>query len=420
MAVGRFWRRYRGWIAAAVLVSIGVTVHFVWRGTKTVEAPTTYTASAVETGTIQVTVAGTGNLDVRDLVTVSPKTSGTIATLEVAEGDTVTAGDTLYVLEGDDAAKATAQAAAAKRQASSQVSQAEVSVLQAEQSLDKLESRTASDPEGVASDTEIEIGEKQVAIAKAGLTSAKANYNTAVDNYDDAKNAENNLYVTAPCSGTIWTLDLAVGDSVSAGSGGSSGGSTVGGTTGTSSSSSGLTIARDSELAVLLAVNEVDVPALKVGQSVDVAFDALPDFTVTGKVDAIASKGAVNQGVVTYDVWISLDVTDPKLKTGMSASATIVTAVARDALLVPNAAVKTNEDDATKYVQVMDAGASAPRDVTIITGLKGDSETVVLSGLKSGDKVVTKTTEGSSGQDASSGDSGSGGMMLPGMDGPPR
>ena len=50
---------------------------------------------------------------------------------------------------------------------------------------------------------------------------------------------------------------------------------------------------------------------------------------------------------------------DKRLKTGMSTSATIVTAVARDVLLVPNAAVKTIDEGS--YVQVMEPGATAPR-----------------------------------------------------------
>ena len=156
MAVGRWWRRYRGWVAVAALVAIGLTAYLVLRGGEPETAATTYTTTAAERGTISVTVAGSGNLDVRDLVSVTPKVSGTIASLAVEEGDRVEAGDVLFVLDDEDADKATAQALAAQRQAQQSVHQAEVSVLQAGDSLDKLEDRS-DDATNAPTDDELAI-----------------------------------------------------------------------------------------------------------------------------------------------------------------------------------------------------------------------------------------------------------------------
>ena len=89
-----------------------------------------------------------------------------------------------------------------------------------------------------------------------------------------------------------------------------------------------------------LAVNEVDQPSLKKGQDVDSLRRAARPHR-TGKVDEVDDKGTVSSGVVTYDVWVALDVTDKRLRSGMSSSVTIVTDVARNVLLVPNAAVKS-------------------------------------------------------------------------------
>ena len=172
-------------------------------------------------------------------------------------------------------------------------------------------------------------------------------------------------------------------------------------------------------MAVQLSVNEVDVPSLAVGQTAELTFDAVPDLTITGKVDSVGEDGTVSQGVVTYDVWVTLDVNDARLKPGMSSTANIVTAVARNVLLVPNAAIKTG--DQGSYVQVMESGAAAPKNVYVTTGLAGDSETVVESGISTGTLVVTKTTtadSSSSSSSSSTGRSGEGGFMMMGS-GPP-
>ena len=135
-------------------------------------------------------------------------------------------------------------------------------------------------------------------MAKAGVTSAKASLLTANTAYAQAKDAEGNLDVTAPCGGTVWQVNVEAGDPVSTGSGSSSAsngastasasgssGSSSGTSTGSSSNSVPVTIARDSEMAVKLSVNEVDIPSLAVGQAAELTFDAVPDLTITGKVD---------------------------------------------------------------------------------------------------------------------------------------
>jgi len=117
---------------------------------------------------------------------------------------------------------------------------------------------------------------------------------------------------------------------------------------------------------------------------------------------------------------------DPRLKIGMSSSATIVTQIARDVLLVPNAAVKSDTDG--DYVQVLDSGADEPRVVRVTSGLKGATQTEVTQGLEAGLAVVTKTVTAEDAADASSSGSASGrieggpegGMMIaPGMGGGP-
>ncbi len=98
---------------------------------------------------------------------------------------------------------------------------------------------------------------------------------------------------------------------------------------------------------------------------------------------------------------ISFDTQDPRIKSGMSVNASIITEVKTDVLAVPNNAVKTQGQ--SHFVEVFDsplpvtAGTQgtmsliAPRRVTVETGLSNDSMTEIRTGLTLGEQVVTRT-----------------------------
>lgn len=211
----------------------------------------------------------------------------------------------------------------------------------------------------------------------------------------DARDALADYYIRAPISGTIATFSAKLHD--------------------TAGSSSLGTIISPTQVANI-GLNEVDVAKITVGDKVTMTFDALPDITAVGHVSAVDSVGTVSQGVVTYNVQISFDSKEAGVKPGMSVSASIVTDVKQDALVVPGAAVKTQ--GAQKYVQTFtpalvaasstaSASAGIPTDRTptrtnVETGLSNDTETEIISGLTEGTQVVvrsiTQTTSSASTQ----------------------
>ena len=83
-----------------------------------------------------------------------------------------------------------------------------------------------------------------------------------------------------------------------------------------------------------VTVDELDVSQLRQGQGVIVAADALPGIKLSGSVERIASTSTRLNGVVSYNVRVSLPGA-AALKSGMSAIATIVLASKPDALLAP-------------------------------------------------------------------------------------
>ncbi len=69
-------------------------------------------------------------------------------------------------------------------------------------------------------------------------------------------------------------------------------------------------------------VTEIKVPTLKVGQSVTIQFDALPDAALKGEVESISDVAQVKSGDVVYPVKIKVLDNDPRLRWGMTAAVT--------------------------------------------------------------------------------------------------
>jgi multidrug efflux pump subunit AcrA (membrane-fusion protein) len=155
-----------------------------------------------------------------------------------------------------------------------------------------------------------------------------------------------------------------------------------------------------------VAFSESDISKVKVGQSATVSLDALSGVELAGHVSAISPLGTTSSSVVSYDATITLDQNDPRVKPGMSASASVITAQASGVTL-PNSAVTGNGSLTT--VQQMKNGRTVSTPVEV--GLKGDSRTQIVSGLPSGAQVVVTTTLpalGSSTGSSASGTSGTG------------
>jgi HlyD family secretion protein len=200
---------------------------------------------------------------------------------------------------------------------------------------------------------------------------------------ESKQNAYDDCFVYAPFDGVVATFTAQVGEPS---------GSSIG------------TLITKQKLATI-SLNEVDIAKIKLGQKATLTFDAIDVLTITGVVSEIDSIGTVSQGVVSYSVKIGLDVGDDRIKPGMSVSATIITDMAQDVITVPTSAIKTQ--NGTSYVETFDSplvtaatgvqGSTSlklPNQVEVTLGLVGDSSTEIISGLKEGDIVVTKTISG--------------------------
>ncbi len=151
-----------------------------------------------------------------------------------------------------------------------------------------------------------------------------------------------------------------------------------------------------SDFEVEIDISESDINKLKVGNSVEITFDAFgEDKKFQGRVSFIEPAETVIQEVIYYKAKIEL-INVPNsylqnIKPGMTANTTIVTNFKSDVLVVPNRAIVDKNGDG-KFIRVLDMGEM--REVPIETGMRGDEGMIeIISGLEAGAEVVTYIKE---------------------------
>jgi HlyD family secretion protein len=190
------------------------------------------------------------------------------------------------------------------------------------------------------------------------------------------------------------------------------------------------TITDTSKMQVTLAVDELDINKVQVGQTTTVKIDDIENKSFTGIVESIAQSGTTTNNVTTYDVVVTIN-NPENVKIGMNANVTIAVQSKANVLTVPVEAII--EKNGKKYVMVQDTQKSsssskkasnnttAGKLVEVKTGLKNKTLIEITSGVTEGQVVMTELSESTSTSTKStkSKTSQSSGMSGGGMGGPP-
>jgi multidrug efflux pump subunit AcrA (membrane-fusion protein) len=140
-------------------------------------------------------------------------------------------------------------------------------------------------------------------------------------------------------------------------------------------------------MEVSASFSETDAAKIRVGQPATVTVSALPSEKLAAHVISVGVIGTSSSGVVEYTVVFALDRTTTQLKPGMSANVSDTVDERDNVLGVPSSAVTGS--GATARVTVLKNGVQ--QTVPVVAGLKGDTTTEIVSGLTSGEQVVTST-----------------------------
>ncbi len=142
-----------------------------------------------------------------------------------------------------------------------------------------------------------------------------------------------------------------------------------------------------SSMTVKTKVREVDLHKIVIGQPCRIAVDAYPEVTFSGNVAFIGALATGHlqseSGDKYFQISISVNGEDPRLRPGMTARTTILSEQLKDTLSIPVQAVFP--ENGTNYCYLF--GGHGFRKEEIIIGHQNEDFVQVISGLKKGDRV---------------------------------
>jgi HlyD family secretion protein len=394
--------------------------------------PTEVEFAKVSRSTIIEKVSASGKIQPEVEVKLSPDVSGEIVSLNVAEGDSVVAGQELLKIRPDNYVSLLARAEAQMNATKANMEQSKAVLAQSEARLSKAKidyDRNAKlHKDKVISDADFDQFVSAYTVAKQDLEAAKANVNAANYNVKSSeatlKEAKTNLTKTtiyAPQSGIISKLNVELGERVV-------GTSQMAGT-------EMLRIANLNKMEVRVNVNENDITRVSIGDTVLIDVDAFSSserkfkgvvYEIASSANSSGASAVSNDAVTEFEVKIRVlrssyaDLIKGKLsyplKPGMTASVEILTNRKENTLTVPLSSVTTREigavaegekkeEDGTNSMNSNDALEAKKRKentkevvfvmekgkakmIQVKTGVSDFENIEIVSGLKDGQEII--------------------------------
>jgi HlyD family secretion protein len=411
----------KGKIIAGVvaLVVIGAVVGGVYYSSAA--SATSVTVARVTSETLGVIVTASGKVEAARKADVYPPTAGLLVSVDVKDGDTVKAGETLAKMDSGplrlqvkqaiaglkgakaqlDAVNKGVPAAIDKAAADAGINAAQAAYDSAAAAYDAFFAVYGADPSQEATLTQLHLAKKQ---AYAGLQSAKsgraklttmaktslakASARAAVDSANYAlhlaRETLEKATLTAPIDGVV--VFNAVG---APGTDGTVPKASVGAAV--APGSAPFTVVDLASLNFNAQVDEADVAKIKADMNAKVSLDAFVTIQFPGKVKSIRSTAVqTTTGGIAFPVLVAIDQAKEQILLGMSGSVDIEVNAVSGALTVPIEAIL--DDAGKKYVFVVKNDKVTKVEVT--TGALTDTRAQILTGLTQGDTVATsKLTE---------------------------
>lgn len=339
-----------------------------------------YRLESVGKGEITQLVSANGTINPVSLISVGTQVSGIVKKLYVDFNDKVEKGQIL--LELDDSLLAAQQK---QSRANAQSAMASLDLATANESR----MRNLFGQEYVSrQELDTAVQAKKAAEAQVLATRAVVEKDTANVAY---------TVIRSPVSGVVVDRAVDVGQTVAA----------------SLQTPTLFKIAQDlAQMQIHANFAEADIGSIKVNQVVKFTVDAFPNRNFQGEVRQVRLNPTTQQNVVTYDVVINVDNPEQILMPGMTAYVNIAVNERKDALLVPNAALrfkpasaptsapngmgkkngdKTKRDGFSGKVYVLENGE--PVAISVSLGITDGRNTEIVGGeLKAGDQIIIGDT----------------------------
>lgn len=364
-------------LAALLAASMALCAGCGSQSDDTAEDDQTPSGTAVEVtevtqGAMSTEYSVNGKVAADNEVQVFPMLAGQVLTLSVSEGDKVSKGQALLSVDTSTVTSTMSSLResynATKTATDKAIENAQISVQQAQLAVENTEALLEA---GAAAEQDLTKAKQGLEQAQAGVAQARAQQAASLAQIQasmDQINKQASLgTVTAPCAGTVTTVNVVQGGMAS-------------------SAQPAVVIAEDSRVKIKASVSEDVFAGLHVGDSAGVQISVLSDEVKTAKI--LSLPAAANQQTNLYDVSVSVpDGSEPAI--GAFATVIFYTDRRENTLSVPTECVLTGNDN-ERYLFTVDEGGTTAKRVTVETGLVGKTQTEITSGLTAGDRVVTK------------------------------
>lgn len=316
---GRKWLRRL--IVLVVLAGLA-GAFFAYRAKTKPPPPARYVTATLSRGDVFETVQSTGQIKPLTEVQVGAQVSGRITKVNVDFNSHVKSGDVLAEIDptlfGAQIDVNQAQLAAAV----ANVKRAEANLATAKVRLERAKKVVQ---EGVGTQSELDAAQGSYDVTVAEVAAAKAQIAQINASLKSSKTNLDYTHIYSPIEGIVINRAIDPGQTVAA----------------SFQAPTLFVIAQDlRKMRVLADIDEADVGRLKEGMGADISVDAFQGETFKGVVSQVRYSPVTQSGVVTYAAVIEVENPDVKLRPGMTATVTIRSAEAKNAMKVPNAALR--------------------------------------------------------------------------------
>ncbi len=352
--------------AAAVLVAGG---YGAWQAfAKPADRPA-QASVAVARANLEETVSATGTLQPRDYVDVGTQVSGQLKVVHVEIGDGVKKGDLLAEIDPAVYLARVDANQAQLRHLEAQLAERGAQLKLAEQRAQRQANMMR---EGATTAEAVQSAQAELDSAKAQIQALKAQMQQVRSTLRGDQANLGYTKIHAPMAGTVVTMAAKPGQTLNA----------------NQSAPIVLRIADLSTMTVQTQVSEADVSRLRVGMPVYFTTLGADGKRWHGRLRQVNPTPEVVNNVVLYNALFDVPNPDGALMTQMTAQVFFVAAEAKDAVVVPAAALERRDGRTTVRVQT-DDGRFERRE--ILVGLVTRVAAEVRSGLEPGERVATAT-----------------------------
>ncbi len=295
------------WVLILALLAGGVGAG-MWYRNRSKTDPVEFKTATLARGEITQTVTANGQITPVKNVQVGSQISGIILEVKVDYNDSVKEGQVVAQIDPSTYQQNVDLSEAELLNARAALELAELNYRRA-QSLRSNELISVSEADKTLAD--LHQGQAVVRMREAALKKSKVDLERTT--------------IYAPISGVVITRNVDVGQTVAA----------------SFNTPTLFQIANDlSKMEIGAMVSEADVGGVAQGQNATFTVDAFPSRQFEGQIKMVRYAPTTNQNVVTYTAVVDVNNSDLKLRPGMTANLSIITAQKSGVLKIPNSALR--------------------------------------------------------------------------------